>query len=172
MSTLDPVVLHRLYSEHNSWLKGWLRVRLGNAADAADLAQDTFVRVMTARNDVPIREPRGYLSAIARSLLIDKSRRRAIEQAYLFALAQRPEPTEVSPEIRLSIIEMLVQVDSLLDELGGRTREIFLAVQLEGLTYVAAAERFEVSVTTIKNHLIRAMTRCLLLVYSVEKLAS
>ncbi|WP_434547826.1 hypothetical protein [Pseudomonas helleri] len=32
--------------------------------------QDTFVRVMKARHDVPIREPRGYLSAIARSLLI------------------------------------------------------------------------------------------------------
>ena len=70
MSSLDHSALHQLYSEHNSWLKGWLRVRLGNAADASDLAQDTFVRVMTARHDVPIREPRGYLSAIARSLLI------------------------------------------------------------------------------------------------------
>ena len=47
-----------------------------------------------------------------------------------------------------------------------RTREIFLAVQLEGLNYVAAGERFGVSVTTVKNHLIRAMTQCLLLVES------
>ncbi|WP_226456757.1 sigma-70 family RNA polymerase sigma factor [Pseudomonas sp. AF03-9] len=164
MSPLDHSALHQLYSEHNSWLKGWLRVRLGNAADASDLAQDTFIRVMTARNAEPIREPRGYLSAIARSLLIDKSRRRAIEQAYLFALAQQPEPVAVSPEVRLSIIEMLLAVDSLLDELGPRTRNIFLAVQLEGLSYVAVAERFGVSVTTVKNHLIRAMTQCLLLV--------
>ncbi|AYF46291.1 sigma-70 family RNA polymerase sigma factor [Pseudomonas sp. S5D5] len=164
MSTLDPSTLHQLYSEHNSWLKGWLRVRLGNAADASDLAQDTFVRVMTARHTTPIREPRGYLSAIARSLLIDKSRRRAIEQAYLQALALRPEPVEVSPEVRLSIIEMLVSIDTLLDGLGTRTREIFLAVQLEGLNYVAAGERFGVSVTTVKNHLVRAMTQCLLLV--------
>ena len=42
MSALDPSALHRLYSDHNSWLKGWLRVRLGNTADACDLAQDTF----------------------------------------------------------------------------------------------------------------------------------
>ena len=166
MSALDPSALHRLYSDHNSWLKGWLRVRLGNTADACDLAQDTFLRVMTARHDAPIREPRGYLSAIARSLLIDKVRRRTIEQAYLQALALKPEPVDISPEVRLSIIETLVSIDSLLDELGPRTRDIFLAVQLEGLTYVAAAERFEVSVTTIKNHLIRAMTRCLLLVDS------
>ena len=166
MSALDHSTLHQLYSDHNSWLKGWLRVRLGNAADASDLAQDTFLRVMTDRNSAPIREPRGYLSAIARSLLIDKSRRRAIEQAYLQALALRPEPVEVSPEVRLSIIEMLVSIDSLLDELGPRTREIFLAVQLEGLNYVAAGARFGVSVTTVKNHLIRAMTQCLLLVES------
>jgi len=153
-----------LYSDHHGWLHAWLRSKLGNAADAADLAQDTFVRVMTARNAEPIREPRGYLSAIARSLLIDKARRRTIEQAYLQALALRPEPLEVAPEVRLSIIEMLVAIDTLLDELGSRTREIFLAVQLEGLSYSAAAERFGVSVTTVKNHLIRATTRCLLLV--------
>ena len=53
-----------------------------------------------------------------------------------------------------------------LEDLGVRTREIFLAVQLEGLNYVAAGERFGVSVTTVKNHLIRAMTQCLLLVES------
>lgn len=166
MSALDHSALHQLYRENNGWLNSWLRARLGNTADAADLAQDTFVRVMNARSQMPIREPRSYLSAIARSLLIDKVRRRTIEQAYLQALALRPEPVEVSPEIRLSIIEMLVSIDSLLDELGARTRAIFLAVQLEGLTYSAAAERFGVSVTTVKNHLIRAMTRCLLLVES------
>ena len=133
MSAPDHSALHRLYSEHHGWLNGWLRMRLGNAADAADLAQDTFIRVMTARSVEPIREPRGYLSAIARSLLIDKSRRRAIEQAYLQALMLQPEPVEVSPETRLSIIEMLVSIDTMLDELGSRTRDIFLAVQLEGL---------------------------------------
>ena len=98
MSALDRSALHQLYNDHNSWLKGWLRVRLGNTADACDLAQDTFLRVMTARHDAPIREPRGYLSAIARSLLIDKVRRRTIEQAYLQALALKPEPVDIPPK--------------------------------------------------------------------------
>lgn len=164
MSAPDQASLHQLYSENNGWLKSWLRARLGNTADAADLAQDTFVRVMTARNQLPIREPRSYLSTIARTLLIDKVRRRSIEQAYLQALAMRPEAVEAAPEMRLAIIEMLMAIDSLLDELGPRTREIFLAVQLEGLTYAMVAERFGVSVTTVKNHLVRAMTRCLLII--------
>ena len=85
MSALDHSVLQRLYSEHNGWLKGWLRVRLGNTADACDLAQDTFLRVMTARHDTPIREPRGYLSAIARSLLIDNVLLAALAGVFAFS---------------------------------------------------------------------------------------
>ncbi|MCU1728136.1 sigma-70 family RNA polymerase sigma factor [Pseudomonas sp. 7P_10.2_Bac1] len=164
MSLSDSSVLHRLYSDHNGWLNGWLRARLGNSSDAADLAQDTFVRVLTARNVEAIREPRTYLSAIARALMIDKFRRRAVEQAYLDVLMRRPEPVDISPETRLQILETLVAIDTMLDALGKRAREIFLAVQLEGLSYVATAERFGVSVTTVKKHMVSAMTQCLMLV--------
>ena len=164
MSALDSSSLHHLYQQHHGWLNTWLRARLGNSSDAADLAQDTFVRVLTARNVEAIREPRTYLSAIARALMIDRFRRRAVEQAYLDALMLRPEPLDISPQTRLSIIETLTAVDAMLDGLGERTRSIFLAVQLEGLSYVAIGERLGVSVTTVKKHMIRAMTECLLLV--------
>ncbi|WEK07711.1 MAG: sigma-70 family RNA polymerase sigma factor [Candidatus Pseudomonas colombiensis] len=164
MSGSDSPVLHRLYSEHNGWLNGWLRARLGNSSDAADLAQDTFVRVLMARNVEAIREPRTYLSAIARALMIDKFRRRSVEQAYLEVLMLRPEPLDISPETRLLILETLTAVDAMLDDLGERTRTIFLTLQLEGLSYVATAERLGVSVTTVKKHMIRAMTHCLMLV--------
>ena len=163
MSTPEHAALHALYSEHNGWLKNWLRARLGNASDAADLAQDTFIRVLNARNAQSIREPRSYLGSIAHALMIDKFRRRAVEQAYLAELAARPERVVESPETRVLILETLVAVDTLLDGLGERTRRIFLAVQLEGLSYSAAAERVGVSLNTVKKHLARAMTHCLLL---------
>ena len=36
-----------LYRDHAVWLFGWLRRRLGgNNTDAADLVQDTYVRLM------------------------------------------------------------------------------------------------------------------------------
>lgn len=163
MPVPDHSALHLLYSEHNGWLKSWLRARLGNASDAADLAQDTFVRLLASRDVEQIREPRTYLSAIARALMIDKFRRRALEQAYCEALALHPEPMDISPEKRLLILETLVAIDSMLDGLGERTRQIFLSVQLEGLSYVATGKRLGVSVTTVKKHVIRAMTHCLLL---------
>ena len=71
---------------------------------------------------------------------------------------------EISPETRSLIIETLMEIDRLLDGLGGRTREIFLMAQLDGLSYVEIGRRLGVSVTTVKKHAVRALTHCLLLV--------
>ncbi|WP_077049029.1 sigma-70 family RNA polymerase sigma factor [Pseudomonas sp. KK4] len=157
-------IVHSLYQEHHSWLCGWLRKRLGCNHQAADLAQDTFIRVLTQRKGFELREPRAYLSTIARSLMIDMFRRRAVEQAYLDTLANIPEPLAISPQTRSLIIETLMEIDRLLDGLGERTREIFLMAQLDGLSYVEIGRRLNVSVTTVKKHAVRALTHCLLLI--------
>ncbi len=166
MSYADPSLqkaMHTLYEDHHSWLCGWLRSKLGCMEHAADLAQDTFIRVLTLRKAAELQQPRAYLSSVARSLMIDMFRRRAVEQAYLETLAARPEQVEVSPEARLLIIETLLEIDRLLDGLGTRTREIFLMAQLDGLSYVEIARRLDVSLTTVKKHAVRALTHCLML---------
>lgn len=75
---VDTQVLHTLYRDHHNWLQGWLRRRLGNGCDAADLVQDTFVRLLRAGNTASIREPRDYLATVARGLMVDFLRRRSL----------------------------------------------------------------------------------------------
>ena len=155
--------LETLYREHSGWLHGWLRQRLNNTADAADLAQDTFIRVLLARTAGTLNQPRHYLATIARGLVIDLYRRRSLENAYLEALAQQPEHYAPSAETRAAILDTLMAIDRMLDGLGPRTRSIFLAVQLDGLSYEKAAEHLGVSVTTVRKHLARALMHCLLI---------
>ncbi len=155
--------IHDLYCDHHGWLQGWLRRRLGCSQQAADLAQDTFVRVLSGRNVAAIGEPRGYLATVARGLMIDLFRRQAIEAAWLDALAAQPEPETIALETQAIIIETLVAVDRLLDRLGPRTRAVFLLAQLEGLTQVEIGRRLQISLPTVRKHLVRAFTECLLL---------
>lgn len=88
-----------LYSDHHGWLLGWLRKRLGNAFDAADLTQDTYVRLLgrSGAEIQAIREPRALLMTIAQGLAANLYRKRCVEQAYLDALALMPEAVAQSP---------------------------------------------------------------------------
>jgi len=68
----------QIYRDHHGWLSGWLRKKLGNSFDAADLAHDTFVRLMGARvREGGGAEPRALLTHIAKGLVVDHWRRRA-----------------------------------------------------------------------------------------------
>lgn len=62
-----------LYSDHHGWLRGWLRKRLGCSETAADLAQDTFMRILRKESNPRPDSPRAYLSAIASELAVSVS---------------------------------------------------------------------------------------------------
>ncbi|KGH28522.1 sigma-70 family RNA polymerase sigma factor [Comamonas testosteroni] len=166
----DQAPIATLYTEHHGWLQGWLRRKLGNGCDAADLAQDTFVRLLDApdtsvvkQKDWQLREPRAYLTLIAKRLVANLYRRRALEQAYLDALALMPEPVAPSPEERAIILEALQEVDAMLDGLKPAVRTAFLLSQLEGLGYAEIAVRLNLSERTVKRYMVQAMARCILL---------
>ena len=152
-----------LYCEHHGWLNGWLRKRLGNAFDAADLTQDTFVRVIKARSALDIREPRPYLSRIAKGLLIDLIRRRSLEQAYLDALATLPEALQPSLEEQAILLQALVEIDRLLQGLGPKVKQVFMLSQFDGLTYPQIAEQLNISVRSVNNYMAKAMEHCCLM---------
>ncbi|MNJ34765.1 putative RNA polymerase sigma factor FecI [compost metagenome] len=156
--------LHALYRDHRSWLESWLRRRMGNAWDAADLSQDTFLRVLgSSQSIVEMREPRAYLLTIGKRLLSNFYTRRSLEQAYLDALANLPEEYVPSPEQRWVLLETLQALDELLDGLAPTVRRAFLLSQLEGLGYREIAERLKVSERTIKRYMAQAYEHCLLL---------
>jgi len=160
---MPHVAVERLYVDHHGWLHGWLRRRIGCTETAADLAQDTFLRlVRRAGEDAGVHEPRAYLSTIARGLLANHWRREALEQAYLEALAALPAPTAPSPEDRELALEALHRIDAMLSRLPERPRSAFLMAQLDGLTYRAISAELGVSERMIKKYMARAMYECLL----------
>jgi len=162
---LRQQMLHRFYADHHGWLNGWLRRQLGCSQRAADLAQDTFVRVLSKDDDMAaIREPRAYLHTIAKGLLINHWRRRQIEQAYLDALALQPESVVPSPESQALIVETLLRIDAMLAQLPTRVRSAFLMSQLHGMTYAAIATELGVSERMVKKYMAQAMLHCLMLV--------
>lgn len=155
--TLD---VETLYCDHNGWLQGWLRRRLGNSFDAADLAHDTFVRVLAKDLAAVMREPRAMLTTIAHGMVVSLHRRRKIEQAYLDALATLPEPLLPPEDTRAIMLETLIDIDARLDRLPAIVRKAFLLARLDGLEQADIAAQLGVSIPTVKRYIARAVERC------------
>ena len=158
MSSAHPV--ESLYHDHHSWLTGWLRRRLGCPDSAADLAQDTFIRVLSAREPAAIIEPRAFLTTLAKRVLFNHYRRQDLERAYLESLAQMPEMVAPSEEDKAIILQTLIELDQLLDGLPRLVKRAFLLAQVDGLTYPQIAAELSISVATVKRHLHKAALRC------------
>lgn len=153
--------VQRLYAEHHDWLLGWLNRRVNNRADAADLTQDTFCRVLTSPSATPIAEPRAYLLTLARRLTIDLWRARDVEARYLEALAHEQEPVAVSPETLIMLKQAVQEIDALLDGLPLPVKHAFLLSRLDDMTHPAIAKTLGLSLATVERHVKRAFLHCL-----------
>jgi RNA polymerase sigma-70 factor (ECF subfamily) len=160
-SPSDPGI-HLLYLDHHGWLHALLRRKLGCTHTAADLAHDTFLRVLSGRHRASdLREPRAWLRAIARNIVVDHWRRQEIERAWLDSLAALPEAVAPSPEQGQLILEALLEVDAVLRQLPARVRKAFLLSQLDGLTYAEIAAQLRTSQVTIKRYMRTAFIACM-----------
>ncbi|MNE72378.1 putative RNA polymerase sigma factor FecI [compost metagenome] len=146
----------------------WLRSKLGNAADAADLAQDTFVRLLQRSEQFELTAPRAFLRTIARGLVIDHWRREELQRAYLEALAHLPEADVPSIETRELLLELLERIALMLDGLKPKVRRAFLLAQCEGLTHKEIAEQMGVSLRSVERYVADALYHCYLLRYESQ----
>lgn len=164
VQTLDLNGIGDLYRGHHRWLVGWLRRRLGCPHHAADLAQDTFTRVLVRRHALALHLGPGagkaLLSTIAHGLMVDHLRRAALERAFVEALALLPQPQVPSLEEQRIGLETLIEVDRLLHGLPAKVQHAFLLSQLDGLSYAQIASELGVSLSSVQQYMTRAFTAC------------
>ncbi|HWU33885.1 MAG TPA: sigma-70 family RNA polymerase sigma factor [Methylovorus sp.] len=166
MSHSDSSSLEQLYHRHHGWLQGWLRHRLGNSADAADLAHDTFLRLIGGRtqwrfNSMP--EARAYLRTTAQHLCINLWRRREIEQAWLETLAAMPAAHHPSAERQAIVLQALEEVSAMLGNLPPKAARAFALAVVCDMPDDAVGRELGVSGRMVRKYVAQAMLGCLTL---------
>lgn len=162
ISNINSNIVGALYRENHDWLLNWLIKKLNCPHYAADIVHDTFTRVLTLSQMFDLQEPRAYLATTAKHLIIDQSRRRLIEQAYMAELARAAEAMShvPSPEQILSVVQTLERISVALEELDEKPQQAFLLHYLEGQTQTAIASQLGVSDRMIRKYLVQALMHC------------
>lgn len=159
-----PPSVETLYCDHHGWLQTWLLRRLNNAADAADLAHDAFLRLIlkpAPRGFDSFGEARGYLRAMARDMCINLWHRREIEQAWLETLAGRPQEHAPSAERQAMVLEALHEIGAMLLDLSPKAARAFLLAAVCQMSDREVAEVLGVSDRMVRKYVSQGMLRCM-----------
>ena len=140
-----------------SRLRSFIRRRVPDPRDAEDILQDVFFELVEAnRLLMPIEHVTSWLFRVARNRIIDLFRRRRPEVSEV--LDEGGEPArfvdllpshEAGPEALYVRGVLLDELEQALEELPDEQREVFVAHELEGLSFKEIAEATGVNLNTL-----------------------
>lgn len=165
----DGSAFAALVRRHSGSLRRYLgHLGAGHAA-ADDAAQDAFLDFWTHADGVATASVRSWLFTAGRRRLLRAYRHAAVhplddaracelaEQADLAVLARAAGfGNEPGPEVQVAHAESLSRLRSALERLNPHYREAIVLVDLESLTYDAAAAVAQLSVASLRSRLHRA----------------
>jgi RNA polymerase sigma-70 factor (ECF subfamily) len=130
----------------------------GSRAEAEDLVQETFARVLAKPRRIRNDDDLGYLLQVLRNTFIS-SRRAAGRRLAPDALDDRFEPVDTRPASRPEQVAEAREVFAMIAGLPEPFRDALVAVDLAGLSYAEAAELLGTKEATITSRLFRARAR-------------
>lgn len=156
-----PPAFSDAIDQHSGRLYRYLRRRLANEADAQELAQETFLRLLrVARADL-ITDPAAYLYRVARNLIYEQCCKalpadRWVDESELQTL----EDPRNTPEEDFDRTALSEQIASFIAELTPRDQAIVQLFCREGLSQREIGERLGLSKSMVQKCLAQGMAHC------------
>jgi RNA polymerase sigma factor (sigma-70 family) len=149
------------FENERARLRGFIRQRVADPGDAEDILQDVFYELLEAARLVqPIEQVSAWLFRVARNRITDLFRRKKVRQPVELPQSGTEDDAEppfeellpsegLGPEAAFARRLLLEELDAALDELPEEQRSVFIAHELEGVSFKELAATSGVSVNTL-----------------------
>ncbi|MEN8117953.1 MAG: RNA polymerase sigma-70 factor [Bacteroidota bacterium] len=156
----DRVAFYNIYERYSKRLYGFVLRYIKQEADAEEIVQEVFVKIWEARSKIDVYSSfESYLFTVAYNTTISLLRKRVNEKKYkehLISVQQFNEAPGFTNEIYFK--ELTQKVQTLLDELTPRQKEIFQLSREKGLTHEEIAIKLGITVNTVKKHITNTLS--------------
>ena len=147
---------------HESSLRSYLRRVFPSLPDTDDLVQESYARLIRAREAGCVHYAKAFLFTTARNAALDFFRRRKVVAIdgvanidELSVVDDRPDAAEAaSKQQELALLAEAVK------NLPDRCRQVFTLRLLYGMSHKEIAAKFHISEYTVKAQLAKGMRRC------------
>jgi len=156
-------LVERLFTEHYAALLAFFYRRVRTKSDAADLAQEVYLRMLRVADADAIRNPEGYLYTVASNLVkehavLDRRQVNAIDVRDATLEQQLSELPAFDSEFDLGTRVSRLRI--VLAELSPKCRAAVVMQYNHGLSYQEIAAHLGVSPHMVKKYLAQALVHC------------
>jgi RNA polymerase sigma-70 factor (family 1) len=131
---------------------------LKSQEESENLMQDVFLNVWENRHNVKKNSSiKSYVFTITYNSAISVIRKKARESQFIEYLKSLQKINEEPVNIELEYNELTKKLDEIIKALPQRQKEVYLLHRVEGLKYNEIAERLNITVKTIENHMSRSL---------------
>ncbi len=125
---------------------------------AEDLHQETFLKLWASRGQIPKESNlKAYIFTIAKNLSIDFFRKVAKDRKLQQEIFQHLTITYEHVDALIQSQENAEIFQKILNLLPPQRKQVFLLIKMEGKSYQEVADFYGVSLSTIKDHMAKAM---------------
>jgi RNA polymerase sigma-70 factor (ECF subfamily) len=154
------VELEQLYRRRARPLANRLGRHGASPDDQMDLVHEAFAKMLVRGAPLHLTTsfPEAYLARISRNLMTDRGRAESVRKQWVDdpAAADMQHHDQV---IFLESRDRLRRLEAAVLRLKPKTREVFLARRLDGLSYAEIAERTGLSVRSVERHMSKAIAK-------------
>ena len=153
------VELNRIAARYYDRLVRFLKRRSYSTEDAADLAQDTFVR-LAAADLGQVRKPASFLFTTALNLLRDRARSAQARHAAFSVPAEEAHLICPAPHADriLDGEQRMLLLEAALRELSPKCRAVFVLFHFDELSQREIAGRLGISISMVEKYVKQAVT--------------
>ena len=137
--------------------------RIRTKADAADLAQEVYVRMLGVSDADAIRSPERYLFTVASNLVkehavLDRRNEASVDVDEPSVHPQLAEPPCFDVEVDAA--DRVQRLRAVLRQLPPKCRAVIVLQYRHGLSYQEIADRIGVSTHMVKKYHVQALAHC------------
>lgn len=165
-------LLDRLYQQYWLELRNYIYKTFGSGPpEPEDVVQTSFARLAAVENLDAIDNPRAFLYAASRNLVIDYQRHLKTSNQYVEQLQSDldHQVDEITPE-RIFIEKQRLQVVvSTLKKMPEKRRSLLLLNRFDGLGFVEIGRKLGISESGVRKHVKRALEECMNALSALEE---
>lgn len=148
-----------LFNTYHDTLMRYLRRRLGDLDDAADMAQEVFFRISRIPGIANVEYPRAYMFRTARNLLENERRYRYRRHASDHVDFENLDLASEVPaqDVVLQAKQELTVAIQAIRNLSPKCQAVFAMHRFKGMSYRQIADELGLSVSMVEKYIIQAL---------------